>query len=117
MFASSRKPSLTAAWDGTSSGFPYHRIHCLAPPPDCEPHEGRAWSALEHGSVLCSQHRLAHIDTWSSCKEPILGQNNKWGGTRSPGPQGRFRIASAGGPIGKWVVSTVLHYQVSWAGR
>ena len=84
MFASSRKPSLTAAWDGTSSGFPYHRIHCLAPPADCEPHEGRAWSALEHGSVLCSQHRWTH---GAPARSPFLGKTTNGEEPEALGPR------------------------------
>ena len=101
MFASSRMTSLTAAWDGSSSGLPYHRIHCLAPPPDCQPHEGRAWSALEHGSVLSAQHRAWH--RWT-CGAPagslFLGETTSGGGARSPGLHRRFHVASAGGPTG-----------------
>lgn len=57
MFASSRRTLLSPAWDSASCGLPCHGTHCLAPTPDCEPHEGRAKSALEHGSVLSAQHR------------------------------------------------------------
>lgn len=88
MFASSRKPSLTAAWDGTLSGFPYHRIHCLAPPPDCEPHEGRTWSALEHGIVLCSQHRAWHRWTHGApARSPFLGTTTNGEEPEALGPR------------------------------
>lgn len=60
MFASPRRTLLSPAWDSASSGLSHHSSHCLAPTPDCEPHEGRAKSALEHGSVPSAQHRGWH---------------------------------------------------------
>lgn len=87
MSASSRKPFLTAAWDGTLSGFPYHKIHCLAPPPHCEPHEGRAWSALEHDSV-CSQHRACHRWTHGApARSPFLAKTTSGEEPEALGPR------------------------------
>lgn len=101
MFTSSRKTSLTVAWDGTSSGLPYHRLHCLALLPDCEPHEGRARSALKQGSVLNAQHRACHRWTHGApIGRPLLGETTKGRGARSPEPQRRFHVANEGSPLG-----------------
>lgn len=51
-----------SCWEGASSQLPFHRTHCLAPPLDRQPPEGRTRPSLEHCDVLGAQHRAWHVD-------------------------------------------------------
>lgn len=78
MFASSRMTSLTAAWDGSSSGLPYHRItvcllHQTVSPMRAGP--GQPWSMAVFSVPSTGPGTDGHVDllegACSWVKQPV----------------------------------------------